>query len=217
MAVNSELIKKSENFLRQSFTQSDTAKDDPSGTAYRLEHSIRVANIGREIAKKEGFDETAMVIACLLHDIAYCRPLLTLEERRGHGRISAGMARPFLQELGLPENQINDICYAIAIHVDDEADFQWERSAFSETVSDADNIDRFDVYRIYENLHYAQFESMSLEEKREHVDSTLLRLDKLQGMPLGTETAVQMWQEKITYYIEFYQRLREQINISNKI
>lgn len=217
MAANCELIKRTELFLRESFAQSDTAKDDSAGAAYRVEHSIRVANIGRCIARKEGFDETAMVIACLLHDIAYCRPLVTAEERRDHGRISAGMARPFLQELGLPEHQINDICYAIAIHVDDEADFQWNRTAFSETVSDADNIDRFDVYRIYENLHYVQFESMSLEEKKEHVDSMLLRLEKLLAMPLGTDTAQKMWQEKITYYTEFYQKLREQIDSSNTI
>jgi hypothetical protein len=30
-------------------------------------------------------------------------------------------ARPFLETLGLAEERINDICYGIAIHVDDKA------------------------------------------------------------------------------------------------
>ncbi|MBR4768695.1 MAG: HD domain-containing protein [Lachnospiraceae bacterium] len=90
--------------------------------AYRLEHTYRVANIGREIAAKEGFDETEMVIACLLHDIACC-------EQFGEGgwnelgRRSAKISRPFLQQLGFTEDRINDICYGIAIHVDEKADF----------------------------------------------------------------------------------------------
>ncbi len=217
MTLHSELLNQTENFLRQSFSHSAVAQDDPTGAAYRVEHSIRVANIGRIIAQKEGFDETAMTIACLLHDIAYCQPLLTQEERRNHGRTSSQMARAFLENLELPETTINDICYAIAIHVDDEADFQWERTAFSETVSDADNIDRFDVYRIYENLSYTQFESMSLSEKQAHVESMLSRLDKLRQMPLGTETGTQMWQEKLAYYIGFYQKLYDQIAISGAI
>ena len=31
-----------------------------------------MANIGRQIALQEGFDETELVIACLLHDVSYC-------------------------------------------------------------------------------------------------------------------------------------------------
>ena len=217
MISKEKLVKHTEAFLQETFYKSTVAREDPAGAAYRVEHSIRVANIGRIIAKKEGFDEAAMTIACLLHDIAYCQPLLTQEERRNHGRTSAKMARAFLESLGLPETAINDICYAITIHVDDEADFQWERTAFSETVSDADNIDRFDVYRIYENLNYAQFKSMSLSEKHTHVESMLARLDKLREMQLGTKTATQMWQETLTYYIGFYQKLRDQIAISGTI
>ena len=35
----------------------------------------------------------------------------------------------------------------IAIHVDDEADFEGERTALALTIGDCDNIDRFDTYR----------------------------------------------------------------------
>ncbi len=37
---------------------------------YRLAHSYRVANIGKEIAKKEGLNVEDLMIACLLHDVS---------------------------------------------------------------------------------------------------------------------------------------------------
>ena len=62
-------------------------------------------------------------------------------------------------------NAVNEICYGIAIHVEDEADFEWVRTPFSETVGDADNIDRFDAHRIYETLEYLKLSEMSLANK----------------------------------------------------
>ena len=147
-----ELILKTEVFLKETFLSGNYLCDHPSEHSYRLEHSYRVANLAKMIAEQEGFDVTHAVIAGLLHDIAYCEEMTTQEERRSHGRRSAAIARPFLHSLGLSEHEVNEICYSIAIHVDDHADFDWTRSAFSETVGDADNIDRFDVYRIYETL-----------------------------------------------------------------
>ena len=127
------------------------------------------------------------------------------------------MAREFLQQQAVGESQINDICYAIAIHVDDESDFQWQRTTFSEIVSDADNIDRFDVYRIYEGLHYVQFEAMTLEEKCQRVDSMLAQLEKLKDFPMSTATAKTLWLEKLEYYIGFYQKLQQQLSISKNL
>lgn len=118
------MIEQTEDFLKKSFDDSGflNKKENLQDKQYRLEHSYRVANIGLEIAEKEGLDETAMVIACLLHDISYCE---TFGEEGWieHGRRAAKIARPFLADLGLPEEQINEICYGIAIHVDDKADF----------------------------------------------------------------------------------------------
>lgn len=37
---------------------------------YRLAHSYRVANIGKEIAEKEGLNVEDLMIACLLHDVS---------------------------------------------------------------------------------------------------------------------------------------------------
>ena len=68
--LNHEWIRKTEEFLKDKFAHA-TEFEQPD-IAYRIEHTYRVANIGREIAQQEGFDETEMVIACLLHDASYC-------------------------------------------------------------------------------------------------------------------------------------------------
>ena len=157
------------------------------------------------------------VIAGLLHDIAYCEEMVTREDRMNHGRRSAAITRPFLEKLGLPADAVNEICYGIAIHVDDEADFEWERTLFCETVGDADNIDRFDAYRIYETLEYLKFSEMGLEDKCEKVAATIDKLNRFKEMKLGTATAKNLWLQRLDYYIGFYDKLKAQLDYSTEI
>ena len=119
------MIKKTEKFLSETFASSKYLQNNPADRDYRIEHSYRVANIAKNIANAEGFNETYAVIAGLLHDISYCEEMITREDRLNHGRRSAQIARPFLESLGLPTDAVNEICYGIAIHVDDHADFEW--------------------------------------------------------------------------------------------
>ena len=211
------MITKTEAFLNDTFTASTYLQSHPTDRDYRLEHSYRVANIAKAIAEAEGFDVTNAVIAGLLHDIAYCEEMVTREDRMNHGRCSATITRPFLESLGLSADAVNEICYGIAIHVDDEADFQWERTPFSETVGDADNIDRFDAYRIYETLEYLKFSEMNLADKREKVASTIEKLNRFKEMKLGTATAKNLWIQRLDYYIGFYEKLKAQLDNSTAI
>ena len=214
--INEEKIRMTEDFLRRKLSESPYFKSNPSAGSYRLEHSYRVANIGREIAMKEGFDETEMVIACLLHDIAYCEEFGEngwLE----HGRRSAQISRPFLKGLGVPADRIEDICYGIAIHVDDKADFPGERTPFAVTVGDADNIDRFDAYRIHEVLAKEDFIDMTYEGKLEFTGKRLEKLRDLLSMPMGTKSAEIMWKERMSFYITFYEKLTAQLRSSTAV
>ena len=211
------MIKKTEAFLKETFAVSTYLQANPTERDYRLEHSYRVANIAKAIAEAEGFDVTNAVIAGLLHDIAYYEEMVSREDRMNHGRRSAAIARPFLESLGLSADAVNEICYGIAIHVDDEADFQWERTPFCEPVGDADNIDRFDAYRIYETLEYFKFSEMNLADKREKVASTIDRLTKYKEMKLGTATAKNLWIQRLDYYIGFYEKLKTQLDSSSTI
>ncbi len=209
----SELITKTEAFLRETFKSSPRADK----LAYRLEHSYRVANIGKTIAEAESFDVEGMVVSCLLHDISYCEEMLSAEQQRSHGRRSAEIARAFLEGLNLPRERMNDILFGIAIHVDDAAGFEWRRTAFAESISDADNIDRFDAYRIYESLEYEGFSKLSLEDKRIRTERILSRLAQLRDMPMATGTARALWRERIDFNVEFYKRLQRQLLVSSKI
>lgn len=211
------MIAKTEAFLKKTLENSEYLRDKPEQLSYRLEHSYRVANVGKAIAQAEGFSVTDMVMACLLHDISYSLPMDTREQRLAHGRLAAQIARPFLESLGLEQERVNDMLYGIAIHVDDQADFEWRRTAFAETISDADNIDRFDVYRIYESLEYNQFSKLPLGEKQKYVEDTLSRLQKYRQMPLATAAATTLWQRRIDFYLEFYEKLESQLKCSQCI
>ena len=211
--LDSELIKKTEEFLKQKFDKAIYLNNHPEDKAYRLEHTYRVANIGREIALKEGFNETEMVIACLLHDVSYCEEFGE-GGWKDHGRHSARIARPFLRELGAPDERINDICYGIAIHVDDEADFEGERTAFAQSIGDADNIDRFDAYRIHGTLCNDGFLTMDYDEKLEYVKNRIIKLNQFKDIPMGTKTAKELWLERLGFYIEFYEKLAAQLESS---
>lgn len=210
-----DIVAKAEAFIKEKFDNSPFLNEHPSDKEYRLQHSYRVANIGKMIAEAEGFDVEETVVACLLHDVSYC---LTFDDEenswQNHGRNSARMVRDFLESLGMAQDRINEICYGIAIHVDDKADFEWERTPFTETVGDADNIDRFDAYRIYEGLQYRKFSEMPFAEKEQFVSDTLKRLKELREMKLGTKTAETIWKERVDYNITFYEKLKAQLENS---
>lgn len=214
--LDRELVRKTEEFLKQKFEEAIYLNEHPEAKAYRMEHTYRVANIGREIAGKEGFDETDMVIACLLHDVAYCEEFGE-DGWREHGRRSAQIARPFLKGLGISEDRIHDICYGIAIHVDEKADFPGEKTPFALSVGDADNIDRFDAYRIHEALSNDSFLKLGYEEKTEYLKKRLARLRELREMPFGTKTADELWKTRLDFYIVFFQKLEEQMKQSKNV
>ena len=101
---------------------------------------VRVGGLCRQIAQASGMDPEAACIAGLLHDAAYGMDVPADYDWNNHGRDSARIARPFLNTLGLDAQVVEDICYGIAIHVDDQADFAGRRTPFAETVGDADNM-----------------------------------------------------------------------------
>lgn len=207
-------IEKAIEFLKEQFEKSEYMSKNEKSKQYRIEHTLRVANIGREIALKEGLDEEALVLGCILHDISYMSDFKSEEDWADHGRNAAKIARPFLESLGLKSEKIDEICFGIAIHVDDRADFQGERTPLAVSIGDCDNIDRFDVYRIYENLQSAAFSNMSHQERSDYVNRVLTKLDKYLNMKMGTVTATNMWVDKINFQIMFFERLKSQLDCS---
>lgn len=208
-----ENVRRALNFVKESLDRSPWFEKYPSDGLYRWEHTLRVAHIGAEIARREGLDEEALTIACLLHDVAY-----SLEFPEGgwneHGRLSADIARPFLETLSLSEQAKADILYGIAIHVDDKSDFEGERTVTALSVADADNIDRFGTFRIYDAMRCAGFYEMKLEEKLAWTKKRIPALERLRPIDFATESAKAMWLENIDYQIDFFARLLRQLEDS---
>lgn len=215
--MEQSLIAAAETFLKNTFAASAWAQANAADAAYRIQHSYRVANLCKRIALSEGFCVTDAVISGLLHDIAYAEGIDSEAAWRNHGRRSAAMVRPFLTDLGLEERRIQAICYGIAIHVDDTADFEFERTPFCETVGDADNIDRFDAYRIYEMLEHRRYSKLPSSEQQDITESTLQRLEQLRQVTPATETAAALWMERLDFYQAFFEHLQAQLKQSAEI
>ncbi|MBL4936985.1 HD domain-containing protein [Clostridium sp. YIM B02515] len=202
--MNNEL--KARGFLKRHIWSQD--KISESDKRYRYEHSLRVAAVGRKIAVSEDLDKEALTLGCILHDVG------TFDSRnnpREHGRVSAKIAREFLKTLDLPKEKVEEICYGIAIHVDDKADFHGEKTILNESISDSDNIDRFDSYRIYDTLRYLRFHEMTVDEQLDYLNKVIPKLKGYTKQEFATKTATAMWTDNVSFQIQFYERLKCQL------
>ncbi len=170
---------------------------------YRWEHTLRVAQYGKKLAKMEKANEEIVIAACLLHDIA---KLSDTGHGLEHGRAGAKLARPFLLDLGYVTAEVEHICFAIARHVDGKADFAHPITIEAHLVSDADKIDRFSGYRIWKRL--------GKETEKEYdvfirsVKNQLKRFDE--QMPLvflGSQSGRQLFDEQISLQKTYLERL----------
>lgn len=204
-------IEKTKEFLIKAFDESEYYKDKKDEKDYRLNHTFRVANIGKLIASQEDIDEEALVIGCLLHDVSYVMDFTTKEEHINHGRTSAKMARDFVYSLDMEQHLKDELLYGIAIHVDDKADFEGNRTVLAETISECDNIDRFDKYRLYEALLYSDLTKKTLEEQLEFCRSKVTRLNEIKKYVFKTKTSNHLWQSNLDYQIEYFTLLQKQL------
>lgn len=210
-------IQRTEAFLREQFAGCAFYKEHPADGEYRLQHSYRVAHIAGEIADREGLDREGLIIGGLLHDVGYSLPFERENSWQEHGRTSARLARPFLEQLDLGAERVQEICYGIAIHVDGEADFPGEKTAFALSIGDADDVDRFDAYRIYDAMEYGDFRNLKIGDKRRWLQEKLDWISWQLGQKTGTETARQMIAECLLYQRQYYEKVMEQLNRSETI
>lgn len=197
------------DFLRERFLSSDAM--DAAARSYRFRHTLRVAELGRRIARAEGLSEDALVVGCLLHDLAYSEVMPDEAAWRGHGRRSAALARPFVETLALPDADREALLFGIAIHVDDVSGFPGERSPLACSIGDCDNLDRFDVYRVYEQLERVGFSTLDADAQRAFVAKAQAHLRHCENAPVSTATTRALWQDRLAFQNEFYRRLSAQL------
>jgi uncharacterized protein len=203
------LIKQCQAFLLSHISESNKSEEEQK---YRVEHSIRVANIGKYLAEKENANIKIVVIACLLHDVGK----FDTEDNMEHGRVSANVAREFLKDISLSQREIDDICFAIAVHVDGKCGYEYEETLESKIVSDSDNLDRFGALRIYQTMAWDKESTEgTIEERIKAVQRKINHRIKLRDeFNLETITANEIWKDYISYQIEYFERYLEELLIT---
>lgn len=169
---------------------------------YRWEHTLRVTQYGRQLAKIEGANIELVTVACMLHDIA---KLSWKVQNLEHGRSGAKIARPFLRKLGYSDGDVENICFAIAMHVDGKADFDHPITPEAKVVNDADNIDRFSTYRIM-----SQFRNLenNLESFIELAKDQLERLNRSRAFTrMLTESGKKIYNRQFEDQVNLMERL----------
>jgi putative nucleotidyltransferase with HDIG domain len=170
---------------------------------YRWKHTLRVVQYGKRIAEAENADVEIVMAACMLHDVS---KFDNVEYGVEHGRVSARIARPFLETLGFTRAQVDHICFAVAVHVDDKADFEHPVTLETKIVNDADNVDRFGAYRIlmqYRELVEEYDQLIAKAEKR------IQTLKRYLVEEMGTPTGERLFKQQLNLQITFLERLVE--------
>ncbi len=208
-----KLIEKSKEFLRSHLENSG---QDMKVINYRYEHSLRVTNIGASLADKESANKRVVILSCILHDIGKFDVL----ENKNHGRKSALIAKPFLMSLDLETQEVNDICYAIAYHVDGTTDYNYIHTLEASVVTDADNIDRYGVNAAYKYIQ--GLEEHSLEKRLKILQEHVKRLKSFKRLciattpdgliirPLETKNGCEWFKEQVSLQMSIYNKLIEE-------
>ena len=197
-------------YMEETLLGPDCINPDRERMRYRCEHSLRAASLGRQVARAEGLHAEALVVALLLHDVAYA-VLRPTDEWSEHGRMGARLVRPFVESLGFAEQDEADILAGIALHVDMKADFPCEKTITARSVCDCDNIDRFDVFRQPLVLSEAHFDELDVDGRIAFCDERLRQAAGAAYFPLATAAAQALWKDRMDFQTEYFTRLRAQL------
>ena len=185
-----------ESYLNRSEQDKANLNRYLSNAEYRWKHTLRVAQFGKLIAENEAADVELIVTACLLHDVAWFDT--NADNSREHGRIGAEKSRPVLESLGYNQDQILNICYSVAVHVDVDNPATLE----ARIVSDADNVDRFGPYRI---LQWCFSDIDDYEKLAAKLTERIHRLEHYrEENPLFTPTGQHLFAEQLNLQIRFF-------------
>jgi uncharacterized protein len=184
---------------------------------YRYNHSLRVANIGTSLAKKENANESIVNIACILHDVGkFC--VLNNED---HGRYSAKIAKEFLLDYNLQETEINDIAYAIAYHTDGNSGYSYVHTCEASVVADADNVDRVSMYAA--NKYIKEISNLSSTEQTDALEKRIKKLSTFKRLcisttpdgkiirPLETKSGCELFKKQVDLKIAIYKAYKREL------
>ena len=163
------------------------------------EHTLRVYTNAMRIAQAEGSCDMEIVgLSALLHD-ADDDKLFQTENNAN--------ARTFLEEICIPQNQIDQICQVI-----NAVSFSKNRGKHPETiegkiVQDADRLDAIGAVGIARTFSYGGHKGRPLTDTIQHFHDKLLLLKD----EMNTETAKQMAESRHQFLINFLNELEKEL------
>ena len=204
-----DIIETTQAYIKSRFLTEMSREDG----YYRYTHSLRVAAICRNIAIAEGLDEEMLVLGGLLHDIGYvaCKSRLDYAD---HGVKSAEIAAEYLKEQDYDPQKAETICCGIRIHTQPDEERTREATVLEDSISDADNIDRFDAWRFSRSLYWDGLDKMTVPQMRQLAVTRCQKISELRNLRFATETAKVMWNEKLDLWTDFYSRLADQMDLT---
>ena len=184
---------------------------DRGDMLYRYEHSLRVAAIGRAIARAEGLPEEPLVLACLLHDIGY-RDSLALDEYSRHHLIGAEIAREYLAKAGYDAALSREIVLGVERHCLTDS-LPADMTVFLTTVRDSDDIDRCGPIRT------AMLLGRCVDEKTDAqilaaCEEAVARTKRFAALPRGTATARRLIDERCEKRVSLLEELAAQARMA---
>ena len=116
------------------------------------------------------------------------------------------MIRPFLKKLEYSQEDVENICYSVASHVDGFADFEHPRTLEAEVLNDADKLDRFSSYRTV--LSLSEFANKEYEEFISAVENRVKYLERTEKEALTqTQSGKKAFGKQIAVQMAYLERL----------
>ncbi len=160
-------------------------------------HVGRVVRWAIYLAKREGADVEVVKKAAELHDIARDKP--------NHAIEGAKMAREILGSEGYDEEFIDKVVHCIEAHSFSSG--IEPKTIEAKVLSDADKLDAMGAIGIARAFIFSGEHGRSIEDTLKHFDEKLLKLKDT----LYTKTAKRIAEERHKFMLEFYERLRKEL------
>lgn len=90
----------------------------------------------------------------------------------------------------------------------------WHNAIFAESISDVDNLDRYDVYHIYDSLWYEEFSNKSNTDKIKYYQDQIKRIKNNESVSLATALAIRTFHKELALPEIFYEHLLQQMRRS---
>ncbi|MBD3279525.1 MAG: HD domain-containing protein [Candidatus Pacebacteria bacterium] len=173
-----------------------------AGSGHDWDHTYRVWQLAKYLAKEEQANLLVVELAAWLHDLA--RPTA----KQDHALAGAKLARDFLQSLPVEPEVVEQVVNCIAKH-----SFSGRQPAVTleeQVIQDADRLDALGAVGLARCFAYGETHQRSLTRSIDHIKEKLLLLKGL----MNTKTGQQLACDRHQFVEQFLTQLQTEIAIN---